>query len=422
MDCELNYSLIKDGEKIESGDGKAIITQENLSMVPSSQDSFSIPYQEILKLSEEDYEIHLRLASGEKLKLSKLGHKFELFLKKLTKNWNEVVLKRLLMSESLKYSGPTADLVYQNQNGVREIDKEAKVRLYETGLVLLVKGGTPKRIPYGDIENVTDEDYTLTVETGLGERISLSKMGRKYDSFKKELFGVMNELDEEMRETIKTLVPSLNSMELRKASRLLKDGKAAKREDLKDISPKLWEELENGLGDAKKEYDFLKTLGQEDDVWIGLKKGLMGDLTEQYLWFLIPLYGTGEDTPGNALAMEATSLGEDSGKATYFFQMFDEDDYALFEDVEEMREGVDDFVREINRCMLDINFRREPIYLSEENLKEPRYSHYQFSIENLPSLRGLRNRFLGRVIHSSNWGKNVLELLRSEIRNQVEGK
>jgi hypothetical protein len=74
--------------------------------------------------------------------------------------------------------------------------------------------------------------------------------------------------------------------------------------------------------------------------------------------------------------------------------------------------------------MLDINFRREPIYLSDEKLKDPQYIRYRFAVQNLPSLQTLRDLFIGRVIHSTfeQWKTDVMDLLRFNIESSEDSE
>jgi len=67
--------------------------------------------------------------------------------------------------------------------------------------------------------------------------------------------------------------------------------------------------------------------------------------------------------------------------------------------------------------MLTTNFRREPIYLSDEKLIEPQYTRYRFAIQKLSALQTLRRLFIGRVIHSSleQWKQDVAELLKFNV-------
>jgi len=70
--------------------------------------------------------------------------------------------------------------------------------------------------------------------------------------------------------------------------------------------------------------------------------------------------------------------------------------------------------------MLDINFRREPIYLPDERLEEADYIKYKIALQRIPSLQLLRTMYIGRVIHSSpeQWKSDVIELLRFNLTTQ----
>jgi hypothetical protein len=63
--------------------------------------------------------------------------------------------------------------------------------------------------------------------------------------------------------------------------------------------------------------------------------------------------------------------------------------------------------------MIEINFRREPIYLTENQLESTQYTQYRFAIAKISSLRILREQFVGRVIHASReqWKNDVNCLL-----------
>jgi Txe/YoeB family toxin of Txe-Axe toxin-antitoxin module len=148
----------------------------------------------------------------------------------------------------------------------------------------------------------------------------------------------------------------------------------------------------------------------------------MGDLTGEYIWFLMPIYSISEKDYGNAMAMEATeATGEESvGKATYFFRIVSRTDYTNYTSPEKLDEETDRFIKRINRCMIDINFRREPIYLPDERLDEPAYFKYKIATQRIPSLKLLRSLYIGRVIHASpeQWKNDVMDLLRFNVKTQ----
>jgi flavin-binding protein dodecin len=178
---------------------------------------------------------------------------------------------------------------------------------------------------------------------------------------------------------------------------------------------------------------------------LGYKKGLVeGD---EYLWFLAPVYGAG-GSPGNAIVMEATRVNRDAdapaeaaeasgaspegeeapvtgggeGKATYVFRIVSRGDYPGMS-AEALDAATDKAIRRINDCMQAINFRREPIYLSDETLRQPANTHYLFSVQRLPELRELRALFVGRVIHASaeQWQKDLQAALKFNVEAKGDG-
>jgi hypothetical protein len=409
-------------EEIEGGDeAHALLSKENLSVKPKFGESLVIPYRDIVELSEGDYRIQLNLTSNEKLILFNLGYRYEDFLRELNRLRNAVLLKDMLIDEKLRKSEVEASFQYLDEDNEELRKGKCKLRVYETSIVVIPEKGEIFRIPYSDVSKIHEEDYTLIVSTEFGEKIIFSMIGAQLNPVKKALSDMMNELSEKTQNSLKKLLPEANPSVIRRAARFMKEGKAAKRSDIESVSPSLWLELEKKLSTlgVKDEYDFLKSLSQPDKLCIGLTRGLMGDLTGEYIWFLMPIYSVDPEKPGNAIAMEAAT-GEGGGRATYFFRIVSRKDYSLYENLEDLHSEVDRVLKLINRCMLEINFRREPIYLPDERLDEPRYSRYKHAFQKLPSLRILRQLFIGRVIHLSNeqWKEDVLDLLRFNLSTQ----
>lgn len=154
----------------------------------------------------------------------------------------------------------------------------------------------------------------------------------------------------------------------------------------------------------------------------------MGELTGSYTWLLVPLCNAGSGRLSNAIALEAfTTQSSSQGKedqtsatagATYFFRIVGRKEYIQARD-EDLIIELENFTKNINRYMIDINFRREPIFLSENQLKDTKYVQYRFAIAKMPSLMTLRNLFVGRVIHSSadQWKNDVASLLAFNARS-----
>jgi len=86
---------------------------------------------------------------------------------------------------------------------------------------------------------------------------------------------------------LEELLPIYDSSVIRKIAKLMKDGRAARRFDIEAISPGIWTELENKIDSfgIKEQYEYLKSIGQAERTCIGIKRGLMGDLTSEYYVF-----------------------------------------------------------------------------------------------------------------------------------------
>ncbi len=316
-----------------------------------------------------------------------------------------------------------------------------ELRLYETGLVALVERGEPLRFHYSSISGVTEGDYSLTLALENGDKLVLSRMGGYLEPFKKALNDAMNTLSLEAQGLIKGVAPQADSSVARRAARLMRDGKAARKADLDAISPAIWRGLEKKIEEAGilEEYRFLRSLAQPEEMCVGLKRGLMGDFTGDYLWMLAPVYGS------NAVILEAVAVGEGesaeplasavkaegeappgdvpeekeeasagSGRwATYVFKAMNRSEYPP----QDMGAKMDEFIKELNDCMLSINFRREPIFMADEDLELPKNVKYWHSVQRLPSLRELRGRFIGRVVHVNReqWQKGVRDLLSFNV-------
>jgi hypothetical protein len=420
----------QDGKQTAGGEAQAQLDEENLSILPKFGEALRIPLRDISLITLSNYTIELTLTSKEKLTLSKLGQGLEDFFRSTSQLRNEVMLKDMLMTETVVKAGAQADFVYLDAAGQEKQKGTCEPRLCETALVVITDWGDLHRIPYCDIARVREEPYQVAVDTEYGESIVLSKMGKELDPWKRDLSAAMNALTVKVQGTLKELLPTADPSVIRRIARFMKEGKAARRLDIDSISPDLWGKMEKKLAAAglKGEYAFLKSVAQEKRMCVGFKRGLISDLTGQYVWFLAPIYSADPKQPGNAIAMEAASAKEGaegeggaesgesaagSGRATYFFRIASRADYPRFRSLEDLEAEVDRAIARMNRCMLAINFRREPIYLTDEQLEEPAYARYVYAVQKIPELRELRRLFIGRVIHSSpeQWQKDIRSLL-----------
>ena len=80
-------------------------------------------------------------------------------------------------------------------------------------------------------------------------------------------------------------------------------------------------------------------------------------------------------------------------------------------DGDALADAVGAAVARLNRALLTLNFRREPIYLPDEQIATGRYQRYRAAVRRLDYLRRTRKAFLGRAIHNDAWEQQLLDLL-----------
>ena len=420
LKCPASYELMgNDGPEIAQGRSDLVLDAEKLTVLPESGDPLLIPYRDIIQISRAGYKINVDLVSKEKLTVSNLGYKYEDFFRNFSNLNNEVILKDLLMNELIHKSGVVADLVYVDKDKTAKTLGQCELRIYETGAVIIVGDGNFIRIPYSDLSQTRIDTYKLILDTDYGDSYVFSRMGKELDACFKMLNDLINALSVKTQFSLKELLPIYDSSVVRKIAKLMKDGRAARRFDIEAISPGIWTELEKKLDSfgIKEQYEYLQSIGQAERTCIGIKRGLMGDLTGEYLWFLVPIFSRDSTRPGNAIAMEA-STNDGSSRATYFFRITDLNTYLNFKSLEELQEAVDETLKMITRDLINVNFRREPIYLTNEQLNSTAYVGYLRTIAKVASLRELRRLFIGRVMHYTyeQWSGDIMQLLKSNLR------
>jgi hypothetical protein len=334
------------------------------------------------------------------------------------------------MNESVKKPAVWGELTVIDSAGGKMNHETCEFRLYETSLVLMPTSGDVIRIHFSNIAGVEAKDYSIVIDVESGTKVIISKLGNELDNLARDLSDAMNALNIRTLAFLKELSPDSAPADVRSASHLMKEGKAAASAKIKSISPTLWQDIEKKLEQTQiwNEYQHLGSIARQDRIAVGIKRGLMGDLTGNYLWLMLPVYRN-ESGYGNAIAMESVRLpssehkdqGSDQdlaaagGNATYFFRIAEAKDYShLAGDPVRLDMETDRIVHELGQLMLDINFRREPIFLSDQKLKtDPQYAKYRYAAQKIPSLRKLRRLFIGRVIHSSfeQWKSDVASLL-----------
>ena len=63
----------------------------------------------------------------------------------------------------------------------------------------------------------------------------------------------------------------------------------------------------------------------------------------------------------------------------------------------------------LNRALLTLNFRREPILATDDEIATGRFARYRVAVRHLDHLRWARQAYLGRATHTGTWEQQVRE-------------
>jgi hypothetical protein len=289
------------------------------------------------------------------------------------------------------------------------------------------------------------------------------KLAKRTREFQARLQDAITQLGQKSAEALRSIFPFLDPDQFQRVALLMKEGRAVPLAKLKAIHPRTEQALVVNCIDAnlKPYFDVLqkytlpgfthtgfKLLRAEDEsateaggqgggetgAGEGTGDGLMpvdspaeaealqpasepteaASKEEQPLvhWFFFPLASKpGTGLPANLVAWEATSK---SGRATYFFRLVASEFAAELGDSARGLSLLEAAIQQLNRAIVLLNFRRQPIYLPEDALQlQPRYHRYAVACRRIPELQRLRASFLGRAMHTSpsEWQKQFAAFL-----------
>lgn len=303
-----------------------------------------------------------------------------------------------------------------------------------------------------DFDGVEFDEATYELELRSAyERLIITKLAKRTNEFIECLRSAMGDCKDMSAKVLQTIFPFLSPDEFQAVSDLMREGHSAPVSKIVAVSPKIEPVLvENTVNAALKPYfDLLKKrMAKDCDYFAGFKMirpdeadtavgqapedpsgseeensaivaqaeetieepGSEPEGTDEQHdgvlhWFFIPfLTNPALKISANIVAWEATSH---CGRATYFFRINPEG-------LNRTGDVVASAVQRLNRALVMINFRREPIYLSDSSLdSQPRYRHYAVACRRIPVLRELRAAYIGRAIHTTAqaWQKQVEEIL-----------
>ena len=456
--------LNPDGTIAQSGLCHLTFEAETLTLTPAGGPPITFDLGDIEVFAPADYELTLTLYTGKKIVLNQFGKTFQGLSHDLLEAYRKRLIECLLLEDLEEVA--RFDGVVRLESPARTFSSPAEFRLYQSNLAVLPTGATGLQWRLADIDAVNFNETTYAVTLSSADaRLSATKLAKRTREFQEQLQAARTQLAEKAAETLHDIFPFLIPDEFQQLAQLLKEGHAASLAQLKAINPKIEKALIENVIDPKLKPYFDALLGRAPAGWLysGFKllreeeaeeattetapqpgeaatqaeaspqvesastsaeadagtmtAGAEAEAKQPILhWFFFPLAPKpGAKLPANLVAWEATSK---SGRATYFFRLVPPEQAPLLADPAKAQAVVDAAIRELNRALVLLNFRREPIYIPDDSLEiQPRFRRYAIACRKLPELRRLRASFLGRAIHTSleNWRGQVDEFLAKVV-------
>jgi len=246
------------------------------------------------------------------------------------------------------------------------------------------------------------------------ESYHFSKLGYETAAFVEGVKQQIWNLREESLQEIKEIAPALSAIQASRLAKLMPLGAAAPLGLCEQIAPSFVEALEKKLANtrASESYEVFKDLGERGQIWVGFRKNkVIGGADD-----------AGEAKAATVIEVDAAD-SEESAQDPFLIWLiapspcgqfaaveFAEADSATF--VYRTGGDFEIFAKRLNRALEAINFKREVIRLSDEELRAPENADYYMASKRTAALQFVRENFVGRVIHSGveNWKRKLLEL------------
>lgn len=408
--------------RVELTDDDVLIHSDGAAIV-------ALSLLDIDDVTDENYTLTLTRYTGETFALTKLGSAYGQLAEDISRARNEHLERALLLrGVSLQDTYP-ATLIGGGP---------VTLRLYEDLLVVVPEHGVMFGVPFSTIESVAWDQatYHVRVSTDDGDAVVLGKLAKRSEEFCDELRRLLDALARRTTETLSTVLPRAQPSHVAALATLMRDGRAASEHAIDTAGAELWGMLADAVTGTPKlraAYDTLYAMCPPGSAAFGIKARLTesadtdvaqaeadtdvaqaeadddgavpgGGVTD--MWYFCPLSIDGRAI--NAVAQEVTSK---PGRATYVFRLMEPERFAALTG-DALAKETARAIAGLNRALLFLSFRREPLYVPEEEIIAGRYSRYRVALRVLPYLRSARAALIGRAIHNATWPDQILALAR----------
>jgi len=447
-----------DDRLISQGQGSVGLEQDNFVITTSQEAPYLVYYREVAHFLRQGYLVLIDLPDGRFL-LSQMGDKTVPFCREFSQKRNLALMKDLLMDELGEVDYFEASYQQMDTKGAVVAGGRCLLKLFDRAVVLLPDDDANPllRVFYSRITGVDEKNFQVIVSQADGQRLVLGEMGEFRVTLARRLTEQRDLLFLGTMRMLREVFPGLPSAALRQLALLMGDGYAVKKGAVDAIDRTIWPVLESRVAQAQgrsETYEYLRRKSVPDLLYIGLRRefaaqpadvagtetrqsqteergegspdlgalATLGGLIDQgsgeapqekpeekpqekpkeEIWFMVPL-------PSNAIAMEVVTA---PGHATYFFKIKSRGEFHSVS-LAALQDDIAQVMDDLSLSLIDLRFRRTPIYIGEEMFDRPEYVVYKFAVKKLPNLRRIRELFIGRVIHRSldQWKKDTESLL-----------
>lgn len=354
-----------------------------------------LPFAEMNALAFVNYTIVIEADSGD-YSLSRMGSWAQPFYDALTCAYNKAVLHSLFISGSpiLTAGG---DFRYTEEGAT--FSGSAPVHVYQNNVTVLPPDLSARRVPLCFVTGMEKGAHQLTLNLDTGDSYTFARLGYDTDSFADAVEKQIRGLRDESLAAVKEIEPSLPDAKASLISGMVLRGAAAPFSRLSGISESFVSALEGKIAAtrAAEYYKAFSGLCDKSRFWIGFRKNEAPTQIEgeaetaapdpYLLWLIVP------SPDGSHCAVEFA----EADAATFVYRVTG--DFA-------------NFAGKLNRALEAIEFKREIIRLSDEELRKPDNAYSYMVLKRSAALQFVRRNFVGRVIHSSpaGWQQKLSEL------------
>jgi len=406
-----------------NGEVKLTINDNSLT-VTALFDIAEIIFAKMNVLDLTDYVITVKTDDGDYI-FSRMGSWCQQFYDALYNAYNKAVLRSLFIKDSpiLTVTGD-----YHYTENIISSSGKAPVHIYENNVTVLPPNVSARRVPFCFVSGMDKGDFTLTLRLDTGESYTYAKLGYETTKFADTIEKQIRKLREESLAMVKELDATLTTAQASQIAKLMPKGVAVPMGQLYKIAPSFMAVLENKIATTKavESYEIFKELCNPAQIWVGywknetvkestqgLPSAITGGLSnildistddgntgseqtvvsDQYMiWLIAP------SADGQFAAVEFA----EAGNATFVYRTCG---------------NFDGFAKQLNRALEAINFKREVIRLSDEELLRLENADYYMAAKRTAALQFIRSNFVGRVIHSSTerWKNNLLNYFKEKV-------